>query len=200
MRSETYDYRFPNSVAAFWIVASPPALIFGYALWRFVAEEGSPTGPGSIVGLFFQSLLILLAATVMVNAFPAIRLGTQGIELRFYFPFLSRWYLLRWEEITNLSSLPAPVARILRFKRFTKSNSLVCSTSLPKFYYLPGLLFGRKLCPGFVISHRIKDYEKVLAELNRHRRFDLTRWKVAPSSVAACQETQYRLPTALDHQ
>jgi hypothetical protein len=108
-------------------------------------------------------ILVMSLTTLIINAFPTIRLKSEGIEIDFYFPFLSKWFFMPWSAIEQIKIIDPPLQPLHRSKH--KPNIMVYSHLLPKYYHLPALLYGRTWKKGFMILNKINGYEEIMMEL-----------------------------------
>lgn len=162
--SDQYDYPFPNAKVAFWIMMFPVIILSVIACRRLVfivGNVGQMKGElPSVIFMMLVGLVFFFLITLVFNAFPTIRVISSGLEIRFFLPFLTRWFFLPSENIDDLVSYQ-PHSNV-----FTKErNMLVISQHLPAYYLFPSLVFGRRIGRGFIIRHNIKRYRDLVRRI-----------------------------------
>jgi hypothetical protein len=167
MKENYYDYPIPNGVVVFWIFTTPPIIFF---VLLFIAKSGdimsqtlSTEDTSSFLGFILMILLAAICASCVTNIFPAVKLRSNGVEIRFYFPLLTRWIWLPWNSITNLKSYSSPSDFLFKNKQ---KNLLVSSKNLPMFYHIPSIIYGHSFDRSFIIGSWIRGYDKIVSELD----------------------------------
>jgi len=167
MISNTHDYPFPNGIAVFWMFSLPPCVLLILLIWKvlqIIWESGLITGQlSTLLGVAIMCLMGVLGATIVVNSFPAIRMHADGLEIRFYFPFLTRWISLSWNDVEAVEMCASPVDVILR--RREHGILTVYSSRLPLLFLIPSMIVRHSLRRGFFITNRIKGYEILVQSL-----------------------------------
>ena len=164
MKSDKFDYPFPNGVVSFWILSTPAValLLVMCRLWlRYDELNKDQVDFLTLVVVTMVCLIFPVIAMLLVNSYPAVRVGPDGLEARFYFPCFTKWVFLPWARIDTIVPHLTPADSLFGLDR-GKSNSLILSRSLPAYYQFPSMVFGRALGRGFFITRRIKRYDEVM--------------------------------------
>ena len=164
MEQNQYDYSPINAVSTFWLFASPMILILILVLYKYRVEiwsrEFIHVDLLTIQFLFVMSLIIgPILATLLANSFPALRIKTDGLEVRFYFPKVTKWIFISWNEIDGVEFFPIPIERILGKKG---KNLFIRSKRLPFYYFLTALFFKNSFSRGVIIMDNIKKYDELV--------------------------------------
>lgn len=171
MKDHNIDYPIPNGIIAFWIFVVPPLTLMLFTLLSCVIEilhgRIAHKETSMIIGLSILLLLSVIFASFVANSFPAIRMSSEGIEVRFYFPFLTRWISLPWNSITQVKTYFSPTGSL--FKK-QERGIMIFSNHLPIIYYLPSLIWGRSIDRSIIIGKRIKQYNEVLIVLEAKKK------------------------------
>ena len=174
---QTFSYRFPSGIIAFWIILSPVILCSATIIFSAitaapidgVAPLARIRSPGVLAWFAMLLPLSLATGTFMTNSFPRIRTTSDGIELRFYFPFLTRWFRLDWAEIDGAYRFGSTFDTILnRRPSDTSAGIAITSRRLPLFYLFPSLLFYRRASRSIFLPPRLRDFDKLIEIISVH--------------------------------
>ena len=172
MQARHFDYPPPNGVLALYVFCGVPLFAMALVLANKTRSVGSRVLPQELSAELIVFLLVWISTTIygvlVANSFPALRLRTNGIEVRFFFPFLTRWIFLSWDQIDRTEAYRSPAGSL--FGK-AKSDLVVLSDQMPLFYFLPMLVFRRTLKRGFVIKSRIRGYDDLWRALTANCRF-----------------------------
>jgi hypothetical protein len=163
MEQEQFDYPVKSS-EIFWYMVSPMLLIFLLVLIRFggeiFGEDPDPIHLDYILLTFAMAFLITpLLATLAGNSFPAVRVCPDCLEIRFYFPRLSRWIKLPWDAIERIDVFSDSWEAI---QKKQGRNLFIKSRKLPFFYAISALLFRRTASRGVMILDEIDRYDVLI--------------------------------------
>jgi|GEM_PF-6482178 len=161
-----HSYGFPNGRVVFLVFVGPPVAFLAYMLWRLRYSMfpwphfGEQTA--TIVGAALIAVVAIAFATTIANAFPDVNVRSDGIEIRFFFPLLTRWFFLPWKAIDHISRKESPLKML---NKKLRPDLLVYSRVLPVFYFVPMLWFASTLRRGFFIGRQIQKYDELAIAL-----------------------------------
>lgn len=164
MRKDHYDY--PFTLVAFWYFSIGPFTPFLIMLCMRLDEIRDQSLPGEdLMELGFGLLLGVFATvvtTIFINSFPAVRINPRGMEIRFFFPILTRWISLPWSQVDGVRECVFLKYRVLRKD---VKGLIISSQHLPPFYHLPALLWGHTTDRSVPINSRIKGYDDLVQSI-----------------------------------
>jgi len=173
MKNDYIDYPIPNGIIAFWIFVAPPLtlmlLTFLSSMTEILHGRIDQKETSMIIGLLIFNFLSVIFGSFAANSFPAIRVNSEGIELRFYFPFLTRWISLPWNSITQVRTYFSPTPTESFFKK-QERGIIIFSNHLPLIYFLTSLIWGHSIDRSIIIGKRIKRYNEVLTILEAKKK------------------------------
>jgi hypothetical protein len=159
-----HGYSFPNAVVMYWLYISPMIVIF--LLFLIINHKDIFMLPISndvilnFVCLVTLSLIIMpLIAYIFANSYPEIRLRIDGLEIQIYSPFKRRVLFVAWKDIEEVDIFKSPALKILNPNR---KWIFIRTRKLPYFYHILSLIYKRSFYRGFIITHRINQFDKLL--------------------------------------
>jgi hypothetical protein len=169
MKNELHNYPFPNSAVYFWFFSSPMILILIFVIVNRDVIYSQKPGDEIIIHLTCLSIISLIImptlAFIFANSIPALRLNPNGLEIQIYSPFRIKWIFLPWSDIDQILIYSDRAQRLLKQKKWI----FIQSKRLPFFYLIVSIIYKRSLHRGFIITHRIQQYEGVLDFITGHK-------------------------------
>ena len=164
MKKNLYNYPFPNAVCIFWYFASPMflfllSLIIYYHRVVFAKGLINLENIKLILSFLFSLTIMPSVAYVVANLYPSVRLDQNGLEIQIYFPLMTKWLFIPWEDVETIKIYVEPSTSLFgRGKKWI----FVQSEKLPFIYLLLTLFFKQTTKRGFTITHRIRGYDQLL--------------------------------------
>ena len=157
---KVFEYPILDGKFLFWWFFLPPMIITLIALMNVrnsILNSGITYEKVELIGfLIIFSLSFLVLAFLVANAFPVIRIGEGGIEVRIYFPFLTRWILLPWNSIYRVEPF------LFQLKLLNRKHAwgiIIFSNHIPRMYHIPSLIWGHSIDRNIIIKSGIKGYD-----------------------------------------
>ena len=161
MKYNKYDY--PHGLLWFWYftILLPLVLIIVLYIYRqeILTMELNRVEFDNILFTAILCLIMPILAALFVNSIPALRLKNGGLEIRFFFPKMTKWIFLPWDEIDSIEFYH--FSRVQTFLRM-KKNFLIYSKKLPLYYFFPALFYGHSFSRGIVVTGKIRGYDELV--------------------------------------